>query len=210
MVYMTRLARREAIIAAAIAVMLKDGFDGMTTRRVAAEMGAANGIIHHHFKTASDLKCAAFLHYEAAARAEFVEMRPALSATAALKLFVSDHTDDTRESGMRFWAEAWRAAQADPELAGAYARAVSGWHRLLCGIIADGVAADEFRAGVLAETISWRILGLGIGLSSMAVLPMPLLSPTTVRRLMMQAVADDLGISFQEITGASRPIPNLL
>ncbi|WP_457582992.1 TetR family transcriptional regulator C-terminal domain-containing protein [Ensifer canadensis] len=203
MVYMTRLARREAIIAAAIAVMLKDGFDGMTTRRVAAEMGAANGIIHHHFKTASELKGAAFRHYEAAARTEFIEMRPALSATAALKLFISDHTDDARENGMRFWAEAWRAAQSDPELAGVYAQAVSGWHRLLCGIIADGVAAGEFRTGVLAETIAWRILGLGIGLSSMAVLPVPLLPPTTVRRLMIQAVAEDLGISRDEETTAS-------
>ncbi|MGF6171867.1 TetR family transcriptional regulator C-terminal domain-containing protein [Ensifer sp. 4252] len=203
MVYLTRLARREAIIAAAIAVMLKDGFDGMTTRRVAAEMGAANGIIHHHFKTASELKCATFLHYEATARSEFVKMRPALCPTAALKLFVSDHTDDAREIGMRFWAEAWRAAQADTELAGAYAQAISSWHGLLCGIIADGISSGEFRAGALAETIAWRILGLGIGLSSMAVLPVPLLSPTTVRSLMMQAVADDLGISLQEMTGAS-------
>lgn len=202
MVYMTRLARREAIITAAIAVMLKDGFDGMTTRRVAAEMGAANGIIHHHFKTASELKCAAFQHYEAAARAEFVKMRPTLAATSALKLFVSDHTDNARENGMRFWAEAWRAAQADIALAEAYAEAVSCWHRLLCDIIADGIAADEFRTGAVSETIAWRILGLGIGLSSMAVLPVPLLSPPAVRNLMMQTVTDDLGIALQEMTGA--------
>lgn len=203
MVYMTRLARREAIITAAIAVMLKDGFDGMTTRRVAAEMGAANGIIHHHFKTASELKCAAFQHYEAAARAEFVELYPKLNPTAALKLFISDHTEEARESGMRFWAEAWRSAQADAVLAGAYAQAVSGWHHLLCGIIADGVAAGEFRKGVDADAIAWRILGLGIGLSSMSVLPVPLLSPTSARNLMMQAVADDLGIGLQEMTGGS-------
>lgn len=203
MVYMTRLARREAIIAAAVAVMLKDGFDGMTTRRVAAEMGAANGIIHHHFKTASELKCAAFLHYEAAARAEFVAIYPDLNPTAALKLFVSDHTDDARESGMRFWAEAWRSAQADIALADAYAQAVSGWHHLLCRIIADGVTADEFRRSAAADAIAWRILGLGIGLSSMSVLPVPLLSPTAARNLMMQAVADDLGIALQEMTWAS-------
>lgn len=202
MMYMTRLARREAIIAAAIAVMLKDGFDGMTTRRVAAEMGAANGIIHHHFKTASELKCAAFQHYEAAARAEFVKMRPTLAATSALKLFVSDHTDNARENGMRFWAEAWRAAQADIALAGAYAEAVSCWHRLLCDIIADGIAAGEFRTRAVSETIAWRILGLGIGLSSMAVLPVPLLSPPAVRNLMMKTVTDDLGIALQEMTGA--------
>ncbi|WP_457586248.1 TetR family transcriptional regulator C-terminal domain-containing protein [Ensifer canadensis] len=203
MVYMTRLARREAIIAAAVAVMLKDGFDGMTTRRVAAEMGAANGIIHHHFKTASELKCAAFQHYEAAARAEFMKMRPTLKATAALKLFVSDHTDDARENGMRFWAETWRAAQADIALAEAYARTVSDWHRLLREIIEDGIAAGEFRTGTVAESIAWRILGLATGLSSMAVLPVPLLSPATARTLMMQAVADDLGIALQEMTGVS-------
>lgn len=103
---------------------------------------------------------------------------------------------------MRIWAEAWRAAQADTALAGAYAQAVSGWHRLLCGIIADGIAAGEFRAGAAAETVAWRILGLGIGLSSMAVLPVPLLSPAAVRSLMMQGVADDLGISLQEMTKA--------
>lgn len=197
MVYMTRLARREAIIAAASAVMLKDGFDAMTTRRVAAEMGAANGIIHHHFKTASELKCAAFLDYEAAARKAFIEMRPRLTPTAALKLFVSDHTDDARDSGMWFWAQAWRAAQADTALASAYAEAVSGWHRLLCDIIADGNAGGEFRTHAHAETIAWRILGLGIGLSSMAVLPVPLLSPTAVRALMIRTVADDLGVELQ-------------
>ncbi|MNY53286.1 hypothetical protein D3C86_1890290 [compost metagenome] len=104
---------------------------------------------------------------------------------------------------MRFWAQAWRAAQADPALAGAYAQAVSGWYHLLCGIIADGIAAGEFRAGAVAETTAWWILGLGIGLSSMAVLPVPLLSPATVRSLMMQAVADDLGIALHEETSAS-------
>lgn len=203
MVYMTRLARREAIIAAAVAVMLKDGFDGMTTRRVAAEMGAANGIIHHHFKTASELKCAAFQHYEAAARDEFVEFYPKLTPTAALKLFISDHTDEARESGMRFWAEAWRTAQADIALAGAYAQAVSGWHHLLCRVIADGVAAGEFRQAVETDAIAWRILGLGIGLSSMSVLPVPLLSPTVARNLMMQAVTDDLGIALRKMAGPS-------
>lgn len=197
MAYMAREERREAIVTAAVAVMVEEGFAAMTTRRVAAKLNAANGIIHHHFRTAAELKRAAFAHYLAAQRRAFDEAAPGLTPAQAIALFVEDQISAEHEDAMRLWAEAWCEAQADRELASIYADAVRDWHRLLSLLLREGVALDAFKAQDDVEGTAWRILGLGFGFAGMVTLPADLLSPAQGRKLMTDMLARDLGMDLE-------------
>ena len=60
---MARMApaeRRDAIVEAALAVMLRKGMAATTVRDVADEMGTSSGLIHHYFASMDDLLAAAF------------------------------------------------------------------------------------------------------------------------------------------------------
>ncbi|WP_415833170.1 TetR/AcrR family transcriptional regulator, partial [Kerstersia similis] len=51
----TTVDARDRIVAAALTVFAKHGFDGATTREIAAEAGVSAALIHHHFKDKESL-----------------------------------------------------------------------------------------------------------------------------------------------------------
>ena len=57
---MSPAERREAIVDAALTVMLRQGMAATTARDVAAEMGTSSGLIHHYFASMDELHAAAF------------------------------------------------------------------------------------------------------------------------------------------------------
>ncbi len=57
MAYLAKEERRKAIILATLEVVKEKGFAGITTRAVAKQLDAATGIVHHHFKSLTELKC---------------------------------------------------------------------------------------------------------------------------------------------------------
>lgn len=196
MTYLSKSDRRRAILDAAVAVMQRDGFRHMTTRAVAAEMGAANGIIHHHFTSATDLKQAAFRHHVAAQCVAFDEARGGLTTAEALRLFVEDFTRPDHHAQMRLWGEAWTEAQSDDGLAEVYADALRAWSERLTALIEAG--ADE---GILAGPPDvamsvWRILLLGIAVSGMSRMPAGLFGHEAGRQIVAGAIKAETGFDL--------------
>ena len=60
MARMTPAERRDAIVAATLAVMLEKGMAATTVRDVAEQMGTSSGLIHHYFASMDELLAAAF------------------------------------------------------------------------------------------------------------------------------------------------------
>lgn len=194
--YLSKPDRRRTILDAATAVMLRDGFTHMTTRAVAAEMGAANGIIHHHFKSAADLKQEAFRHYVEMQCAAFDAARSGLATADALRLFTEDFTREDHYPQMRLWGEAWTEAQSDEGLAVAYGDAFRAWSERLSTLIEAGakegilVSPPDMAMGV------WRILLLGIAVSGMSKMPAGLFGRETGRLLMAGAMKAETGFDL--------------
>jgi AcrR family transcriptional regulator len=195
MTYMARTERRAAILDAAIAVMLRDGLAAMTTRAVAAELGASNGIIHHHFSSAGDLRRDAFARYLETELAEFDRRLPDLEPMAALRLMLEDFAPNAPDQRMRLWAEAWGEAQRDQGFAGVYAAAFRDWHERLVRIIAAGVAAGACRKPQDEAVTAWRILALALGLSTMGSLSAELIDLAAGRRALNDAIELELAPS---------------
>ncbi|MGL4290267.1 MAG: TetR family transcriptional regulator C-terminal domain-containing protein [Phreatobacter sp.] len=192
---LNRADRRAAILEAAVAVMLRDGFGPLTTRAVAAELGAANGIIHHHFASAQALRREAFAHFYAAECASFDERCRDLPAAEVLRLFLADPLTDT-ERRMRLWGGAWNKAQHDAEFAVVYAAALRDSHQRLAELIGTCAAAGKVGAPVDAGAVAWRLQAIGLGLACIAATPAGLLTPAAFRKLLADAVRCELGIEL--------------
>lgn len=196
MAYLNREDRREAILGAAIAVIQRDGFAAMTTRAVAAELGAANGIIHHHFASAQVLRREAFARFYAAESAAFDQRSAGLAPAAALRLMLADPLDDA-DSRMRFWLGAWNEAQRDGDFAKVYAEAFRDMHRRLAGLIVNWRArAEPALAAIDAGAAAWRLLVLGHGLTGLAAIPLALVGASEGQRLFSSAVETELGLDL--------------
>ncbi|MBN8944231.1 MAG: TetR family transcriptional regulator C-terminal domain-containing protein [Rhizobiales bacterium] len=198
MAYLSRADRRAAILEAAIAVMLRDGFAPLTTRAVAAELHAANGIIHHHFASAQALRREAFAHFYATECTSFDDRCRDLPAAEALRLFLADPLTDT-ERRMRLWVGAWNEAQQDAEFAVVYAAALRDSHRRLAELIGTCAAAG---ARVDADSVAWRLQAIGLGLACIAATPAGLLTPEACRKLLAETVRGELGIELEPRTEA--------
>lgn len=176
MAYLSKDERREAILHAAMHVALKEGFTGMTVRRIAAEAGVAAGQVHHHFASIGELKAQSFiLLIRALLNAEVVPE----TATWRERLHGMLGSDEGGfEPYIRLWREAQFLATRDPEIRGAYVLTMEMWHQETVKIICQGASEKAFVLHDTPENIAWRLIGLVCGLDGIYVLNMPEMDQT--------------------------------
>ena len=157
--------RREAIVAAALAVMQRKGIAATTVRDVAAELGTSSGLIHHYVASMDDLLAEAF------ERAAGDDLRATEAAVARgrdplerLSLFFDSYARGGDDSGMQLWLDAWAEAARRPALQRSSRALNIGWQSLLRRIINEGCAAGAMSCDD-SEAASWRILSALDGLT---------------------------------------------
>ncbi len=162
---MSPTQRREAIVDAALQVMLRRGMAATTVRDVADEMGSSSGLVHHYFASMDELLAAAF---EQAATLD-------LDATAASMLGCGDPVEQMRrffatyiraeqDWAFQLWLDAWAEASRRPAVRATSQRLNVAWQRLLAEVIEEGVRSDHFRCED-PDGAAWRILSLLDGLA---------------------------------------------
>ena len=159
--------RRAAIIRATIRCLARDGYAGLTMRRVAAEAAVTPGILHYYFRDKR-----AILGRAAAAVVADLDRRVATEAQGArdargrlrgvlracLRVAMEDRD---------FWTvfiELWGEALHDRELARLNRRAYARARRFLARDVTRGAAAGAFRR-VAPDEAAVVILALVDGLS---------------------------------------------
>ncbi len=192
MSYLPRQQRRTAILEAAVSIVLKEGLAAATVRRIAGEMGAASGQIHHHFRSASELRAEAFATL--ARRSLEDKSREHSGKDAAHRLLsllgYSDTAMDLQESVL--WNEAILIAQNDEAMKSALAENIKAWHCEIVAIIETGRRSDGIVRPSSAEDSAWRILGLSNGLYGIMQLQTLGLSKDAFNRQMLAAIKNEL------------------
>jgi len=189
--YLTRDDRREAILQAAMRVALAEGFNAMTVRRIASEGGVATGQVHHHFASANDLKCQAFIRLtEDLLNMELVP--PTARWREQLHSMLGSE-DGALEPYLRLWREALLLANKEPEIKGAYVLAMEMWHTKVVELIRQGRDAGEFSDGDTAQNIAWRLIALVCGLDGIWLLGMPDVDEAAFHRHLAAAIEKELG-----------------
>jgi AcrR family transcriptional regulator len=161
--------RREAIVDAALAVMLRKGIAATTVRDVAQEMGTSSGLIHHYFQSMDDLLAAAF---ERAASQDLevtiTAMRGGTTPLERLRIFFATYARAEQDWAFQLWLDAWAEAARRPAVQKTSQRLNVAWQELLVDVIEDGVADETMRCAD-PPAAAWRVLSLLDGLSLQAV-----------------------------------------
>jgi AcrR family transcriptional regulator len=159
--------RRAAIVRATIRCLARDGYAGLTMKRVAGEAGVSPGILHYYFRDKRAIlgQAAATVMADLDRRVA-TEARGARDARGRLRALLRACLRVATES-RDFWTvliELWGEALHDRELAQLNRRAYARARRFLAGSVARGIAAGAFRRVEAAEAAA-LILALVDGLS---------------------------------------------
>ncbi len=161
--------RREAIVTAALSVMLRKGIAATTVRDVAEQMGTSSGLIHHYFTSMDDLLALAF---ERAASQDLDATRNAMAAdgdpVGRLTIFFATYARAEQDWAFQLWLDAWAEAARRPAVRATSERLNVAWQQLLVETIQAGR-----ESGVMScpdpDGAAWRILSLLDGLALQAV-----------------------------------------
>lgn len=159
--------RRAAIVRATIRCLARDGYSGLTMKRIAAEAGVSPGILHYYFRDKRAIlgRAAATVMADLDRRVA-TEARGARDARGRLRALLRACLEVATES-RDFWTvliELWGEALHDRELARVNRRAYARARRFLAVSVGRGAAAGAFRR-VAPDEAAAVILALVDGLS---------------------------------------------
>jgi AcrR family transcriptional regulator len=140
--------RREQIVRATIRCLARDGYAGLTMKRVAAEAEVSQGILHYYFRDKAAMLAAAALRVTADLdRRVATEARAARDARGRLRAVIRACLR-TAVDDRDFWTvfiEFWGEAFHDRRLATVNRRAYVRARRLIGAGLAQGIALGQFR-----------------------------------------------------------------
>jgi AcrR family transcriptional regulator len=185
-----RPVRRDQIVRATIRCLARDGYAGLTMKRVAAEASLSQGILHYYFRDKAAMLGAAALRVTADLdRRVAAEARGARDARARLRAVIRACLQIAVES-REFWTvfiEFWGEALHDRRLAAVNRQAYARARRLIGVPLAQGMADGHWRRMEVEEAAA-VILGLLDGLSLQLTFDRELMTPSRAARVAEDAL----------------------
>ncbi|MCX4671684.1 TetR family transcriptional regulator [Streptomyces sp. NBC_01381] len=138
--------RRAELLSATVEQIEVRGVAAVRIADVAAALGVSNALVLYHFSTKENLVAAAFAH---AAEGDLAHLRALLgrrtTAERRLRAAVRWYAPTGQAKGWRLWIEGWSAALREPTLRTVTRDLDQQWKAAITEVIAEGVAAGEFR-----------------------------------------------------------------
>lgn len=166
---------RTAFLDAAERLLIEEGRDGISTRRLAREAGLNHGLVHYYFGTVENLVLAVFERFTdrltERQRAMYAADVPFLEKWRAAMAFMEQ---DLAAGYPKIWAELQATAMNDPELARRFRKVYADWRSVLTDAFTDAAreygisdaAVPALVALVMTFTIGMfneRLVGVDVG-----------------------------------------------
>jgi len=133
--------RRQALIEATIKSLKKNGHEGLSVRRVAAEAGVSIGLINHHFPNKNRLVAESYRHFSRQLAAGFQAAVDAAGPDPGTRLQAFIESVFSRPSldpqVLSAWLVFWSLLRHSPEMRRAHGEAQGGYGELLSELLAD-------------------------------------------------------------------------
>ena len=158
-------SRRADVAAAVWRVLATSGFDGLTLRAVATEMGASTGLLTHYFTSKRDL-----VRYAHEVAADRTDTRPRQTAEepglAALRIALVNVLPLTPEATAmsRVWVSFWDAALGDDALSEAQRTRYERWRGRLQACVEAAQARGELTQKMPAADVAVEAAAFAHGL----------------------------------------------
>lgn len=196
--------RREELLRAAIEQIEARGVAAVRIADVASALGVSNALVLYHFSTKEKLVAAAFTH---AAEDDLAHLRKLLgrrtTALRRLRSAVRWYAPTGQAKGWRLWIEGWAAALREPVLQEVTRDLDRRWKAALAEVIAEGVAAGEFRCPDplgMALRLTALLDGLAVQLTSYP----GAVSRARAQEWVDEALARELGLEREALTAPER------
>ncbi|GHH86249.1 transcriptional regulator [Streptomyces sulfonofaciens] len=195
--------RRQELLCATVEQIEARGVDSVRIGDIAAALGVSNALVLYHFSTKEKLVAAAFAH---AAERDLERlgrlMRRRTTAVRRLRAAVRWYAPIRPADGWRLWIEAWAAALREPALRAVARDLDRQWKAALTEVIAQGVAAGEFRCPdptIAAQRLTALLDGLAVQVTAYG----GALSQARVRQWADEALARELDLDRTALTAAA-------
>ncbi|MEV6329046.1 TetR/AcrR family transcriptional regulator [Streptomyces sp. NPDC051909] len=195
--------RRAEILRVAVEQIGARGVGNVRIADVAKELNVSSSLVLYHFSTKELLVAEAFAH---AARGDLARLRelldkPRSSATRRLRSAVRWYAPTGQAKGWRLWIEGWAAALREPVLREVTHDLDRQWKAAIAEVVAEGVAAGEFRCERPEDT-AWRLTALLDGLAVQMTSYSGSLSRATMLEWVDDALVRELGIDHERLRTA--------
>ena len=196
--------RREELLRAAIGQIEARGVAAVRIADVASALGVSNALVLYHFSTKEKLVAAAFTY---AAEDDLTRLGKLLgrrtTALRRLRSAVRWYAPTGQAKGWRLWIEGWAAALREPALREVTRDLDKRWKAAIAEVIAEGVAADEFRCpdpGGTALRLTALLDGLAVQMTSYA----GAVPRARALEWVDEALARELGLEREALTASER------
>ncbi|WP_142267120.1 TetR/AcrR family transcriptional regulator [Streptomyces sp. SLBN-115] len=192
--------RREELLRAAIEQIEARGVAAVRIADVAAALGVSNALVLYHFSTKEKLVADAFAY---AAEGDLARLRKLVgrrtTALRRLRSAVRWYAPTGQAKGWRLWIEGWAVSLREPALREVARDLDREWKAALAEVIAEGVAAGEFRCPDPAGTalrLTALLDGLAVQLTSYA----GTVSRARAQEWVDEALARELGLGPEALS----------
>jgi AcrR family transcriptional regulator len=196
--------RREELLRAAIEQIEARGVAAVRIADVAATLGVSNALVLYHFATKEKLVAAAFAY---AAEDDLARLRKLLgrrtTALRRLRSAVRWYAPSGQAKGWRLWIEGWAVSLREPALRDVARDLDRQWKAALMEVIAEGVAAGEFRCPDPSGT-ALRLTALLDGLAVQLTSYGGAVSRARAREWVDEALARELGLETRALSAQER------
>ncbi len=196
--------RREELLSATVRLIAARGADAVRIGDVASALGVSNALVLYHFSTKEKLVAAAFAH---AAERDLQRLgrlvRRRTTALRRLRAAVRWYAPIRPAAGWPLWIEAWAAALREPALRQVARDLDRQWKAALTEVIAEGVAAGEFRCEDPMGT-THRLTALLDGLAVQVTAYDGALPQARVQQWADEALARELHLEREALTAPDR------
>ncbi len=177
--------QREKFARAAIRLIARDGFEGMTMRAVAAEADLSYGSLFHYFESRDDLLVHA-VRYSTSQQARRVnEYSSRHSGLKALQHLLFDDmvvTQADREDAVVWLAFSYKAA-LQQRFADMHTELIDGWCNRIRGLLDEAQEAGEIRSDIDTAFEARAIWVFSAGLGQQGLLHSKLVPPKLQKKL---------------------------
>ncbi|WP_199921396.1 TetR/AcrR family transcriptional regulator [Streptomyces bicolor] len=196
--------RREELLRAAVEQIEARGVAAVRIADVASALGVSNALVLYHFATKEKLVAAAFAH---AAEGDLGHLRRILgrrtTALRRLRAAVRWYAPTGQAKGWRLWIEGWAAALREPALREVTRDLDRQWKAAIAEVIAEGVAANEFRCPDPTGT-ALRLTALLDGLAVQLTSYPGAVSRARAQQWVDETLARELGLEREALTASAR------
>jgi len=163
--------RRKLFAAAALAVIAREGLEGLTMREVAKEAGFTTGALTHYFQSKDEVLIAASEAGADVVRPEMDDAATGASARAALQdlLYTVLPTSPGMKAQWRFWMAFWERAAHSPQVQRVMRERYFEYTNRVATVIRRSQEQGETARDIDADRVAREIIALidGIGVQVM-------------------------------------------